>query len=173
MEDTGLQTTKAPDLCCFPYIQHWWGHTCSVGSSSGLPSKRNRYILKRIHWRIFTTKVLKGLEHLSCKKRLRELGLSSLEKPQGVSSMYVNTWREGAKKTEPGSFQWCPVPGPVAMGTNWNTGGSLWTSGNTFSLWGWSSTGTSCPERLWNFPPWRYSKAVWRRRQFTDSGLPL
>ena len=29
----------------------------------------------------------------------------------------------------------------------WNTGGSLWTSGNTFSLWGWLSTGTGCPER--------------------------
>ena len=25
--------------------------------------------------------------------------------------MYINTWREDAKKTEPGSFQWCPVTG--------------------------------------------------------------
>ena len=25
---------------------------------------------------------------------------------------------EGAKKTEPGSFQWCPVTGQEPMGTN-------------------------------------------------------
>jgi len=37
---------------------------------------------------------------------------------------------------EPASFQWCPVTGPEAVGTNWNTGRSLWTSGNTFLLKG-------------------------------------
>jgi len=37
-----------------------------------------------------------------------------------------------------------------AMGTNWNTGGSLWTSGNTFLLQGRPSTGTGCPESLWS-----------------------
>lgn len=26
------------------------------------------------------------------------------------------------------------------------TGGSVWTSGNTFALWGWQSTGIGCPE---------------------------
>lgn len=29
----------------------------------------------------------------------------------------------------------------------------LWTSGNSFSLWGWLSTG--CLRRLWSSPPWR------------------
>ena len=48
----------------------------------------------------------------------------------------LNTWREGAKKTEPASLQWCPVTGQEAMGTNWNTGGSAWTSGNTFACAG-------------------------------------
>jgi len=38
---------------------------------------------------------------------------------------------------EPGLFQWCPVTGPEAMGTNWDAGSSFWTSGNTFVLWGW------------------------------------
>jgi len=28
---------------------------------------------------------------------------------------------EKVKETEPGSFQWCPVTGWEAMGTNWNT----------------------------------------------------
>ena len=75
-------------------------------------------------------------------------------------------------RTEPGSFQWCPVTWPEAMGTNWNTGGSLWTSGNTFSLWGWWSTGTGCPGRLWSLHPWRYSKAIWTWSWAMRSGHP-
>jgi len=35
---------------------------------------------------------------------------------------------------KPGSFQQCPVTGPEATGTNWNTGGAIWTSGNTFTM---------------------------------------
>jgi len=72
--------------------------------------------------------------------------------------MYV---REGEKKTEPVSFQQCPVTEPEAMGTHWNIGGPVWTSGNTFSLWGWPSTATGCPERWWSLHPWRYAKAIW------------
>jgi len=39
--------------------------------------------------------------------------------------MYITTSREGEKRMESGSFQWCPVTGPEAMGANGNTGGSL------------------------------------------------
>ena len=35
----------------------------------------------------------------------------------------------GAKRMESGSVQWCPVPGPEAIGTNWSAGTSLWTLG--------------------------------------------
>jgi len=35
-----------------------------------------------------------------------------------ISSMCVNTLREGAKRMVPGSSDWCPVPGPKAVGTN-------------------------------------------------------
>jgi len=45
--------------------------------------------------------------------------------------MYTKTWSEGAMKTESGSFQRCPLTGPESIGTNRNTGDSLWTSGNT------------------------------------------
>lgn len=31
----------------------------------------------------------------------------------------------GAKKTEPDSFQWCPLPGEEVLSTAWNTDGSL------------------------------------------------
>lgn len=44
----------------------------------------------------------------------------------------TNIWRESAKM-EPGTSWWRPVMGPEAKGTNWNTGGSPWTSGNTFT----------------------------------------
>ena len=76
--------------------------------------------------------------------------------------MYINTWREGVKMTELGSFQCCPVTGPEAMSTNWNTGGPVWTSANTFfNCDGDQAPGTGCPEKLWSLPPWRYSKAIW------------
>ena len=41
-----------------------------------------------------------------------------------------------------------------------------------FLLWGWLSTGTDCPERLWCLPPWRYSKAVWTWSWATGSKQP-
>jgi len=63
--------------------------------------------------------MIKGPEHLSYEERLRELGLFSLEeKAQGNLTNVINTWWEGMKKSEPGSFQWCPVTVQEATGTN-------------------------------------------------------
>lgn len=39
------------------------------------------------------------------------------------------------------------------MGTDQNSGGPFWTSENTLRLWGWESTGTSCPWRWWSRTP--------------------
>ena len=138
-------------------------HTWSTVSSSELPSARETRSSWIVQWRAM---------NISYEETLRELGLFSLKKRRlmrGILSMYINTWREGAKRMEPGSFQWCPVTGLQAMGTNWNTGGSLQTSGNTFSLWGGPSTGTGCPGRLWSLHPWRYSKSIWRQSWATGS----
>ena len=55
------------------------------------------------------------------------------------------------------------MPGPEAVSTNWNTEGSIGTSGITFLLWGWPNTGTGYPQRLWSLHPWRYLQAVWTR----------
>jgi len=64
--------------------------------------------------------MIKGMEHLSYQERLRQLGLFSLEQRRlrEISSMCTNICREGAKKIQPGSFQWCPVTGKEVMGTN-------------------------------------------------------
>ena len=58
---------------------------------------------------------------------LRELRLFSLEKGRlrRISSVSVDTCREGAKRMESVSIQCSPVPGQEAVGTNWKTGCSL------------------------------------------------
>jgi len=39
--------------------------------------------------------------------------------------MHINTLRQGVRKREKDSFQWCPVTGQEALGTDENTGGSV------------------------------------------------
>jgi len=77
--------------------------------------------------------------------------------------MLINIWRVGVRRMRPDSFQWCPVTGQGAMGTNWSTGSSIWTWGTTSSLWGWRSTGTGCPGRLWSLLLRKYSRPAWTR----------
>lgn len=54
------------------------------------------------------------------------------EQTQGVFSFVcTNTWREGTKRMQLVSFQWCSVTSQEAVRTNWNTRCSVWTLGNT------------------------------------------
>ena len=89
--------------------------------------------LEKVQWR--PTKMIKIPEHLSCEGRLRKLKLFCLEKRR-LRVDLINVYKylmEGVKKMEPGSFQWHPVTGPEARGTNWNTGGSIWEWRKNFS----------------------------------------
>jgi len=61
--------------------------------------------------------MMRGLEHLSYKERLRELGLFSL-KQRRLRGDLTNMLSVGVRRMGPSSFQWCPATGQGAMGTN-------------------------------------------------------
>jgi len=98
--------------------------------SWALQYKREKELMERDQ----AMKTIKGLQHLSCEERLRQMGLFSPEKRRlGTGGrtlpIPINTWMENENRRETASFQWCPVTKQEAMGTNWNVGASTWTSG--------------------------------------------
>jgi len=48
--------------------------------------------------------------------------------------MLINILRVGVRRMGPDSFQWCPVTGQGAVGTNWSIGISVRTWGRTLTL---------------------------------------
>lgn len=80
----------------------------SAVSSSGLPRREETWTYIFQHK---ATKAIKGLEHVSYEVRLMELELElelfwlEKRKLRKIFSMYINTWKEGAKRSETGFFQ--------------------------------------------------------------------
>lgn len=50
-------------------------------------------------------------------------------------STHISTWREGLKKREPSSFQWCPVPQYQRQCTHWNRRFPLYIRKCCFTVW--------------------------------------
>lgn len=131
-------------------------------SSSGLPSAKETCMFVQRHTGENQVKGHKDNEGTGASllwANAESWDFSACRRLRVNSSMCSNTWRSVAKRIEPGSFQGCP--GPELFCTNWNTGSSIWTSVITFSLRGWLSTGTGCPEWWRSLHPWSYSKAAW------------
>ena len=124
----------------FPSTQHWWDHTSSTGSSSGLLSTWETCT----YWK-------ESMAHKGPWRGLRdwstsqmrigwELGLFSLEKRRlqsggGKSHQCTETPKRRVQKRLCHALQWCLVTGPEGTGTNWNTEGSLWTSVRVTKPW--------------------------------------
>jgi len=77
--------------------------------------KKDEELLERVQQR--TTRMVRGLEHLSCEERLRELGLFRLKKRR-LRGDLINILRVGVRRMGPNSFQWCPATGQGTTGTN-------------------------------------------------------
>lgn len=82
------------------------------------------------------------------KKGWEKWGLFGEGEAHGrISLVCINTWREGAKKMEPGSSWLCLVPGYKAIVINWKAGGSLLPRGNIYVLCWWLSPGSTLPRQ--------------------------
>lgn len=135
MERTSLQTSKAAVLCYFLFTQQLWDHTWSAGSRSGLYSTGETWMYWRDSsewsWRWWkdwsTSPVRRGWGNWGCSHQRRKDSV-------GITTAYKYIQIEGAKRMESASFQWWPMPGQEFIGTNWNTGGSIWTSASTSVL---------------------------------------
>jgi len=60
--------------------------------------------------------MMRGLDHLSYKERLRELGLFRLKKRK-LRGDFINAYKnlKGGRQEDEASFQWCPVTGQGEM----------------------------------------------------------
>ena len=66
-----------------------------------------------------------------------------------------------ANRRRADSCQWCPVTAEETTDTNWNTGGSVWTSGNTFFTMKMTEPWHKLPRELVeSLPLWSYMDMV-------------
>lgn len=113
---------------------------------------------------------MKGVKHMRRGVGSREH--AAWRRFRGISSVCVNIWWEGMKRSEPGFSQCCPLTGGSGRKLK-SRKFHLNIRKHLKSPWGWLSTGTGCPERQWSLRPWTRSKPSWARSWATCFGLPL
>ena len=127
-----------PWLKCFAGCWLCWAMDRGTRTwSEVLPCwKAFKFLCTYLYAYFWTTQMMKG-PHIGRRTGRAGTAQSGEEKAPGdLINMYkYNVCKyKDTKRTEPGSFQWCPMTGPEAVGTNWNTGGSLWTSRNFLTV---------------------------------------
>lgn len=153
----------------FPSPQHWWRHTCSAGSSSGLScmkAHRPEGVQQR------AAKMLRGASFQWWKVARAGNVQPREEQAQGDLLNVYKYLQEGCKADGARLLSVMPSARARGHGHKLKHRGPLWTSGNTFSLWRWPSTDTGWPERWWSLHPWRYSNAVWAEFWVSGCGWP-
>lgn len=89
----------------FPSVQHWWGCTWFTGSSSKFPRRETWAWCRQSSeglprsWRNWSISVMMRAGTVRLEKRRLCV----------ISSMAINPLWESTTRTQPGSFQWCPV----------------------------------------------------------------
>lgn len=71
---------------------------------------------------------------VSLLRRKAERGGTSQSAEEAAQGDFINVykyWKEGCKEDW---IFWCPVPGQKAIGTNWKTRGSAYTSGTLYCV---------------------------------------
>jgi len=103
--------------------------------------------------------MIKGVEHLTCKERQRELRQPGEEKAQG-DLISVCKYLMGRNTEGTQIFSVMPTDRAGANGKQNKTHRIPFEQERCFYS-GRAITGTGFPERLWSLRPWRYSEPDW------------
>lgn len=102
----------------FPSNQHWWDHTWSSVSSSGLHISRKTMRYHRGFSRGYKDNLGSGPSHMRRNCRNCACLVWRRDNWERISLMHLNISKAGAKRLVPDSFQWWTATGGETMTIN-------------------------------------------------------